>query len=71
MFAAIAVIFSTHFVNMFLFTQVSVQEAWTKHIKFVPKLSTKYKFWNCLSHVKDFETVYPVGSETVWHENAG
>ena len=55
---------------MFLFTLVSVQEAWTKQIKFVPKLSTTVK--NCLSHVKDFETVYlvPLGSETGWHENA-
>ena len=63
-------LFSTSFVNMFLFTLVSVQEAWTKQIKFVPKLSTTVK--NCLSHVKDFETVYlvPLGSETGWHENA-
>ena len=49
MFAAIAVIFSTHFVNMFLFTSVSVKEVWTNQIKFVPKLSTT---------VKNSETVY-------------
>ena len=37
-------------------TSVSVQEAWTKQIKFVPKLSTT---------VKNSETVYPgpLGSE--------
>ena len=63
-------LFSTSFLKMFLFISVSVQEAWTKQIKFVPKLSTTVK--NCLSHVKDFETVYlvPLGSETGWHENA-
>ena len=42
-------LFSTIFVNMFLFTSVLVHEAWTKQIKFVQKPSTT---------VKNSETVY-------------
>ena len=56
-------LFSTSFVNMFLSTSFSVQEALTKQIKLVPKLSTTVK----RMHIKDFETVYRFTPSGFWN----